>query len=166
MADMNEFFLNITPSEVMLECIEVKHSLWSDSLRYVRNHGYGVTVKHEDGEYYDYEYMPLLIQRGGASNDLDQTIKITVGDLGEVVPDMVDAIVNAEIDERPQIIYRVYSSADMDEALFMIDGLYVEDDSSDHQGTTFNAASKRANSNETGMRYTVDEFPGLRGFFA
>jgi len=46
-----------------------------------------------------------------------------------------------------------------------VKGYEVEDRSTDHKATTFNAATKRANSTGTGMFYTVDNFPSLKAFF-
>lgn len=72
---------------------------------------------------------------------------------------------DADSRERPVLIYRAYSSEDLNDPLWVINGLFVDDESSDYQGTTFRAATSKANSNGTGMRYTVDEFPSLKAFF-
>jgi len=74
--DLTEYHLDSSPSVVLLECIEIKHSLWSEPLRYVTNHSDGVTVKHEEGETVVYEYMPLQIRRGNTADNLDQTLSI------------------------------------------------------------------------------------------
>ncbi|AXY60032.1 DUF1833 family protein [Acinetobacter sp. WCHAc010052] len=165
MAELNEFYLDASPSAVMLECVEISHSLWSQPLRYVLNHTDGVTVIHENGESAFYTFMPLQIKKGGAANDLDQSISVTVGDLGEHVPSLLKMLEDADSRERPVLIYRAYSSEDLNDPLWVINGLFVDDESSDYQGTTFRAATSKANSNGTGMRYTVDEFPSLKAFF-
>lgn len=165
MSDLDKFHLDATPSAAMLELIEISHPLWSKPLRYVTNHADGVTVKHEDGLVYHYEFMPVQINKGANSDDLDQTLKITVGDLGQVVPQLLKIIREADNFERPSVVYRAYSSNNLDSPLQVVEGYEVEDRSTDHQATTFNAATKRANSTGTGMFYTVDEFPSLRSFF-
>lgn len=165
MSDLDKFHLDATPSAVMLELIEISHPLWPQPLRYVTNHADGVTVKHEDGLVYNYEFMPVQINKGTNSDDLDQTLKITVGDLGQVVPQLLKIIREADNFERPSVVYRAYSSNNLDSPLQVVEGYEVEDRSTDHQATTFNAATKRANSTGTGMFYTVDEFPSLRSFF-
>ncbi|MDV2468910.1 hypothetical protein QR674_07925 [Acinetobacter chinensis] len=165
MTDINEFYLDASPSAAMLECIQISHSLWPQPLRYVLNHTDGVTVKHEDGLAVAYEFMPLQIRRGGAFNDLDQTLDITVNDLGQVVPSLLKIIRNADADECPAVEYRAYSSENLDSPLRVIDGLFVEERSSNEEATTFKAATKRANSNGTGLMYTLDEFPSLRSLF-
>lgn len=163
--DLTEYYLDSSPSIVLLECIEIKHSLWPAPLRYVTNHSDGVTVKHEDGETAVYEYMPLQIRRGNTADNLDQTLSITVGDLGEVVPQLLKIIGDADSEERPQVIYRAYMSSNLESPTHIVDGLEVETMSRDPQATTFDVASQRLNSVGTGRLYTVDEFPGLKGFF-
>ena len=165
MSDLDKFYLDATPSVVMLELIEISHPLWPQPLRYVTNHADGVTVKHEDGLVYNYEFMPVQINKGANSDDLDQTLSITVGDLGQVVPQLLKIIRDADNFERPSVVYRAYSSNHLDSPLQVVKGYEVEDRATDHQATTFNAATKRANSTGTGMFYTVDNFPSLKAFF-
>lgn len=165
MSDLDKFHLDASPSAAMLELIEISHPLWPKPLRYVTNHADGVTVKHENGLVYNYEFMPVQINKGTNSDDLDQTLKITVGDLGQVVPQLLKIIRDANNFERPSVVYRAYSSNHLDSPLQVVKGYEVEDRATDHQATTFNAATKRANSTGTGMFYTVDNFPSLKAFF-
>ncbi len=165
MTDLDKFHLDATPSAAMLELVEISHPIWPKTLRYVTNHADGVTVKHENGMVYQYEFMPVQINKGATSDDLDQTLSITVGDLGQVVPQLLKIIRDADNFERPSVVYRAYSSNNLDSPLQVVKGYEVEDRSTDHQATTFNAATKRANSTGSGLFYTVDEFPSLRSFF-
>lgn len=165
MSDLDKFHLDATPSAAMLELIEISHPLWPKPLRYVTNHADGVTVKHEDGLVYHYEFMPVQINKGANSDDLDQTLSITVGDLGQVVPQLLKIIRDANNFERPTVVYRAYASNNLNTPLQVVKGYEVEDRTTDHQATTFNAATKRANSTGSGLFYTVDEFPSLKGFF-
>ena len=165
MSDLDKFHLDASPSAAMLELIEISHPLWPQPLRYVTNHADGVTVKHEDGLVYHYEFMPVQINKGATSDDLDQTLSITVGDLGQVVPQLLKIIRDANNFERPNVVYRAYASNNLNTPLQVVKGYEVEDRTTDHQASTFNAATKRANSTGSGLFYTVDEFPSLKGFF-
>lgn len=165
MTDLDKFHLDATPSAAMLELVEISHPLWPKPLRYVTNHADGVTVKHENGMVYQYEFMPVQINKGATSDDLDQTLSITVGDLGQVVPQLLKIIRDANNFERPTVVYRAYASNNLNTPLQVVKGYEVEDRTTDHQATTFNAATKRANSTGSGLFYTVDEFPSLKGFF-
>ena len=162
---LTEFHLDSSPSVVLLECIEVKHSLWATPLRYVTNHADGVTVKHETGETASYEYMPVQINKGSTSDDLDQSLKITVSDLGEVVPKLLDQVAESGTEEDPEVIYRCYMSTDLENPVNVINGLELGNSSSDANATTFDAAARKLNSTGTGRVYTVEEFPSLRAFF-
>ena len=165
MSNIIEFHLDSSPSVVLLECLEVSHSLWPAPLRYVTNHADGITVIHEDGVSAVYEYMPLQINRGAASDDLDQSLNITIGDLGKIVPKLIHLITSADSEEQPKVIYRSYLSSDLSKPVDVVQGLEVETMSQDHQATTFEAVAQRLNSVGTGQIYTVDMFPSLKGFF-
>src|SRR5690606_10491896 len=106
MSDLDKFHLDASPSAAMLELIEISHPLWPQPLRYVTYHSASVTVKREVDLVYSYECMPVQINKGANSDDLDQTIKITVGDLGQVVPQLLKIIRKADNFERPSVVYR------------------------------------------------------------
>ncbi|WGO87973.1 DUF1833 family protein [Acinetobacter pittii] len=165
MSDIKEFHLDSSPSVVLLECIEVKHSLWPNPLRYVTNNANGITVTHEDSTQAVYEYMPLAIQKGKTSDDLDQSINITIGELGQIVPQLIKIILDANSEEKPQVIYRSYLSSDLTAPVDVIYGLEVETMNQDYQACTFEAVAQRLNSVGTGRIYTTDMFPSLKGFF-
>ena len=77
-----DFYLKGNPNDVLLQLIEVTHPAFSKVYRYVKNAVDGVTVKHENGIDYWYEYSPLTIKKSKSSDDLDQSLDIGVGDLG------------------------------------------------------------------------------------
>ena len=165
MTDLTEFHLDSSPSTVLLECIEIQHSLWLNSLRYVTNYADGITVIHEDGLSYAYEFIPLQIGKSGTADNLDQSISITIGDLGQIVPKLIKLIRDANSEERPKVTYRAYMSNNLESPTHIINGLEVETMSRDQQATTFDSVAQRLNSVGTGRLYTVDEFPSLKGFF-
>lgn len=161
---LEQYHLNSSPSVALLQCIEVKHSLWPAPLRYVMNHGDGVTVRHEDGLSAYYEYMPLDVKRGTTSDNLDQKLSITVGDLGEIVPQLLKRVRVAKTDECPEVVFRQYFSTNPNSSVETVKELYVTNSSRDMQGSTFDAEAQRLNVVGTGERYTVEMFPSLRGF--
>lgn len=164
MSNQLEEYLFATQPAYLIECIEIKHSLWENPLRYVTNMADGVSVGH-DSSYFNYEYVPLQIDKGSSSDDLDQSLSITIGDLGEIVPDLIDQILDAGSTERPQVTYRAYSSLDLSTPILVIDHLEVTDQSSDYQGTTFNAEAPKLNAVGTGLLFTKANFPTLIGFY-
>ena len=164
MSNQLEEYLFATQPAYLIECIEIKHSLWATPLRYVTNMADGVSVGH-DSSYFNYEYVPLQIDKGSSSDDLDQSLSITIGDLGDIVPDLIDQILDAGSTERPQVTYRAYSSLDLFTPILVIDNLEVTDQSSDYQGTTFNAEAPKLNAVGTGLLFTKANFPTLIGFY-
>ena len=72
MTDYVSFFLNAQGGVIQLDCIEIAHSSFPEVFRYVRNDTSGITVKHEDGLDYFYEFQQMEIGRNNITNDLDQ----------------------------------------------------------------------------------------------
>lgn len=167
--DIKDFHLDSATSVVLLETLEISHSLWPDPIRIVTNHPDGISVTLESGQPATFEFIPLMIQRGNTSDDLDQALNITVGDLGEVVPPLIQKIRDASSDEKPQVIYRsfAFDAASMvltkPTPIEIIRGLYVAKMNQDHQATTFESATSGKNSVKTGRTYNFEEYPDLRG---
>ena len=167
--DIKDFHLDSVSSVVLLETLEISHSLWPAPIRIVTNHPDGVAVTLENGQPAIFEFIPLMIQRGNTSDDLDQTLNITVGDLGEIVPPLIQKIRDASSDEKPQVIYRsfAFDAASMvltkQTPIEIIRGLSVAKMNQDYQATTFEAATSGKNSVKTGRTYNFKEYPDLRG---
>jgi len=167
--DIKDFHLDSVSSVVLLETLEISHSLWPAPIRIVTNHPDGVAVTLENGQSATFEFIPLMIQRGNTSDDLDQTLNITVGDLGEIVPPLIQKIRDASSDEKPQVIYRsfAFDAASMvltkQTPIEIIRGLSVAKMNQDYQATTFEAATSGKNSVKTGRTYNFKEYPDLRG---
>lgn len=159
-----ENFLYGPDNAYLIECIEIMHSMWSKPLRYVTNVSDGVTVT-QGGQPTFYEYAVLKIDRGSVSDDLDQKLSITVGDLGKVIPVLVDHIIEQSSLERPQVTYRAYSSLDLSNPVLEIDHIEITSQNNDYQGTTFEAEAEQLNEVGTGLLFTKENFPTLVGFY-
>lgn len=160
-----EFFLNSPSSVVHLETIQIYHPSFSKTYWIVRNAMNGITVTLEDGTTQQFfEYYPLGLSASGASDDLDQIMTITLGDLGTMIPQEIDRCVAADtMLTKPILTYRVYRSDDLSAP---IDGplLYeVTTNGSKKKNQTITAGAPRLNLNQTGERYRMDRFPMLRG---
>ena len=164
MPDYN-YWLSGNPDDVRLLCVEVSHPAWSKVYRIVQNHADGVTVQHENSVSYDYDYVPLTIQRGNNSDDLDQDITIGVGDLGETFPLELDAArASAFADVRPTLNYREYNLSDLTKPQLTILGLEVTDYEPKREGAVFVCRAKQMNLTKTGITYNIKDFPTMRGF--
>ncbi len=161
-----DYFLQGDPEEVRLQLIEVTHPSWKNDYRYVQNCVDGVTVTHEDGNQADYTYSPITIKKGKSDDDLDQSITIGVADLGELLPLDIDRLradaTNANV--KPTLNYREYLMSDLSKPIVSVIGLEVSDWQPNKEGSVFVCKAKEMNLTKTGIAYTLDKFPLLRGF--
>ena len=159
------FFLNSPSNTVHLDTIEISHPAFSKVYYIVRNAMNGITATLETGVQQVFTYYPLGIAPTGADDDLDQSLKVTMGDLGEIIPQELDrAAAAGMMNTKPTLISRVYRSDDLSAP---IDGPYtfeVSSIASQKAGSSLLAGAPRLNLNQTGESYRLDRFPMLRGF--
>lgn len=150
---------------MQLECLQISHSAFTKTYRIVRNATKGIAVRYENGTLYDHDYYPLQVQSLGMRGDLDQGLRINLGDLGEVLPTELDAVSSANgFSEKPVVQYRTFRSDDLENVLFGPLVLEVTTFSFNRTGSTFEAKAPSLNINRTGELYKLDRFPMLRGF--
>lgn len=165
MSRYTEFFLNSKSSVVQLETLEISHPNFTKTYRVVRNAVEGITATLENGNSATFDYYPLQIENAGVRDDLDQSIKINLGDLGEVLPKELDEVSsNDGFGIKPVVIYRTYRSDDLTRPLFGPVTLEVSTFAFNREGSTFEAKAPSLNINKTGEIYSLDRFPMLRGF--
>ena len=165
MTNYAEFFLKSKSSVVQLETLEISHSNFTKVYRVVRNAVQGLTAKLENGESVTFDYYPLSIENAGVRDDLDQSITVNLGDLGEVLPKELDEVSsNDGFGIKPTVVYRTYRSDDLTRPLFGPVVLEVTSFAFNREGSTFEAKAPSLNVNKTGELYKLDRFPMLRGF--
>lgn len=166
MPDYVEYFLNSNTNVMQYETVEIDHPSFSSVLRVVRNASDGLSATLEDGSTAEFEYYPMKVSPvSSVGDDLDQTISITFGDLGEVLPKQLDSMSAAgTMHIHPVLKYRVYRSDDLSAPMLGPIELLVQDLSFSREGATFEAAAKPLNSTSTGELYTIERFATLRGF--
>jgi hypothetical protein len=165
MPDYNAFFLNTAGSVVQLETIEISHPSFSQTYRIVRNAIFGMSATLEDTTLQNFTYYPLRLTPSKASDDLDQAIKVDLGDLGQVVPQELDNVNAASTFlTKPVFKYRTYRSDDLSAPLFGPLVLAITNLSFTKQGCSFNAEAPKVNINSTGESYTINRFPMMKGF--
>ena len=163
--DYIAFFLNSRSGIVQYECIEFAHPSFSKTYRIVRNNAYGLTVTHEDGQQYLYDYYPLRIDAGNTKDDLDQSLSISIGDLGEELPAEFEKTMDGEhMNVRPTLKYRIYRSDVLNASMYNINNLEVNEVNMEGRAATFEAKAPELNNSKTGLLYNLDRFPMLRGF--
>lgn len=166
MSELSEFFFTAPPAVVRLQLLEISHPNFSASYKVVRNAVGGVAVIHEDASGpHTYDYFPMEIRTMGSTGSMDQELEVTLGDLGEILPQELDNVREANgMQTKPTVIYREYSSADLLEPLFGPFTLLVNSIAFNKTGCIFTAKPVAFNRGRTGEVYDVGRFPMLRGF--
>ena len=165
MTDYDAYFLNSPASAIPLDTLEITHPDFTQPYYIVRNAEGGITAQLEDGTPIDFRYYPLRLRPTGSRDDLEQSIAVDLGDLGEVIPIELDAVADGDgFGIKPTVKYRVYRSDDLSEPLYGPVALEVQVFNSNREGSTFEAKAPSLNVNRTGELYHLDRFPMLRGF--
>lgn len=165
MPDYTEFFLKAKASVVQLELLEISHPDFTKPYFIVRNAPDGVTVTLEDSTEQAFEYYPLKVTPSGSKEDLDFGVRVDLGDLGEVLPEELDAVASGNgYGTRPTVKYRLYRSDDLSAPMLGPHLLEVTAFSFTREGSSFEARAPSLNINRTGELYRMDRFPPLRGF--
>lgn len=165
MSDYVAFFLNIQSSVIALDCIEISHPSFASTLYFVRNVPDGITLMHEDSSSHYYTYQPMKIDRSNVSNDLEQTMQITIADIDDSFINAIKNIRHSAYPRvKPKIKYRLYRDDDLSSPVMSLQTLEMANVSKDKSGNvSFEAKAPELNSVKTGKTYGVEDFPMLRG---
>lgn len=165
MSAQTEFFLNSQSDVIQFECIELSHPNFSKVYRIVRNSIEPITVTLETSVSATFEYYPLRITPSETSDNLDYSIEVEFGDVGEVVPEEIELVIAANgFGTKPTFKYRTYRSDNLASPLYGPLVLEIQTFAMNRTGATFEARAPRANINATGKVYAIDKFPSLRAF--
>ena len=158
-----DFYLKGNPNDVLLQLVEVTHPAFSKVYRYVKNAVDGVTVKHENGIDYWYEYSPLSIKKSKSSDDLDQSLDIGVGDLGLEFPLEIDRLrASTYSQQKPSLHYREYLMSDLTKPMLSILNLEVTDYQPKRNGALFTCRAKQYKPNKGLVMLQISVFGQAR----
>lgn len=167
MSTYSEYYLHSPPGVVELELLEISHPSFTKTYRICGNSTEDVVVTHEGGAGpFTYTYFPLQIRRLGTQNDLDQSLKIDLGDLGTVLPQEVDSVLSAnKMLVKPVLKYRTYDHRNLTVPLFGPSVHEITSANFNRSGASFEASPPKLNVTRTGKLYIVEKFPMLIAFF-
>lgn len=161
MSDLVSFFLDADGGVADLQLIEISHPDFSKVFRYVNSDDPGISVKHEDGIEYFYDYAEFRVDRSNVTADLDQAVSITFSDYND---ELKNAINQSDYLVPASFKYRVYRDDDLNSPMIILETLKIMDVNSDDYGVvTFDAKAEELNNVGTGERYTRENCPCLRG---
>lgn len=166
MSDLSDFFFGSSPATVRLQLLEISHPSFSTTYRVVRNAIGGISVTHEGpAGPFAYTHYPLKIKVVGSGNDLEQAMEISFGDVGQVLPNEIAAVMEANTTQtKPSVTYREYSSDNLTVPLGTPLTHEITTIAFNKQGATFTTKPPAFNRTRTGKLYTIAQFPMLRGF--
>jgi hypothetical protein len=171
MADLADYFFASSRDVAGLEMVEITHPDFTRPYRIVRNtvdplDPDGVTVAlSPDQPEVRFEYWPARFSGRGARDDLDYQITIDLGDVGDVLPNEIDAVAAAGgFMTKPAVRYYVFRSDNLTSPILGPILLEAPSINSDGTVSSIDARAPTLNTTKTGERYTVERFPMLRGF--
>jgi hypothetical protein len=160
-----EYFLNSPSSVVQLELLEISHPNFTQTYRVVRNATQGITATI-DGAPAFFQYVPMKINLSSQEDDMDYGLDITFGDLGEILPKELDAVMATSVGMTlpPLVRFWVFRSDALTVPLYGPLVMQVDSFTFTKTGATFQARAARLNNTKTGELYLLTRFPTLRGF--
>ncbi len=179
----SDYYFNSAQAVVEIDCIEIQHFRFNPTVfRLTRNAQLhelstfddegnakrGVIVMHEGAVGpFEYEYVPMKIERIGVGTDMEQALRVTFGDVGEILPaqlELVDTF-NANT-AKPIVRYRAYRSDDLSAPLTTVPSVHeMKRVTFNRQGCAFEAIAPYLNVARTGQLYTIQDYPTMKAFF-
>lgn len=161
MSDQNNFFLTDTSGIRKVETIQLYHpdfgnlyfqSDWIDETFIARD---------ENGVNTYFAYQLFTVDLGNVLADLDQEVTVNFQDYDD---EFKIRLFNASHMTPIQFRYRSYRDDDLNSPLDVLQTLNVLSISTDDSGViTFRANAEMLNAVKTGIRYTLVEYPLLKG---
>ena len=166
MSALSEFYLGSSADVAELELFEISHPDMTRVYRFSPQALDGVTVDLSPTERgVEFQFYPAEIKAQAARDDLDAEISIQLGDLGELMPDEVDAIEEAGgMLIKPTLRFWVFRADDLRAPLVGPIVLEIPTLAHEEMGAAIEARAPRLNANRTGITYKLSQFPMLRGF--
>lgn len=160
-----DFFFNTKSDVIQYETLEIYHPNFSQIYYLVRNSSKNITVTLENSSVVTFIPRPLNISQSASFDNLDNSLKIELGDLGEIVPLELDLVKLANgFLTKPTIKYRVYRSDNLNYPIYGPFTYEITTFNRITNGTSFEAKAPSLNVTKTGKIYSIANFPGLGSF--
>jgi len=163
--ELRELLTVATTGKGVVDGVEISHSWW-DSAVYITSVYPGFTAIHEDGNSYEYLYVPMSVTKATKQNDLSQDFAFTIQDLNEIVATRLD-LIPLETEEKPSVVLRTFVYREDGTISDIQDGPYTlqaNDISFTSEGCTFTASPPLTNYSGTGEPFSFERFPSLLAY--
>ncbi len=161
-----DFYFGAPQSTSELQTLEISQPSFSQVWRIQSHYREGFQARLESGELIFWEYVPMLMRPLGDRGNLDFGISVTLGDLGEILPDEIERARQAGTLRTipPTVRYRAYRSDDLESPMVGPITLQARKITRNRDGAQFDSTAPQANVTRTGMLYRTDLFPMLMGY--
>lgn len=157
MSDQNNFFLTDTSGVLLINTIEMTHPDFSAPMLYQCDIIDSDLITSQG----TFKYQIFEAERGNITSDLDQSVSITFVDFDDAFMQTVTSINKAIPIE---LIFRQYREDDLTSPLDFIQTLRIKNISADEYGkATFSATAEQLNNVATGVIYTLEDYPLMKG---
>ena len=164
MTDFSDEYKNLLNArnvgERKYEMLVIEHESFSQTY-YLTNDNKTHVFNDQNG--IEREFMPANFQSSNAANDNDltQTASFTISDLDNIFDDELQRWVNSESEQDIVATTIVYKSTLQDPIYYVS---YEVKETVQNVGVfTLSCGAPNLNRDETGEKYTLDQFPALRG---
>jgi len=169
MPDINpeaDFYFAAPASTTGIETLEISQVSFSQVWYLQFSYRLGMWARLENGEQAFFQCVPMRLRKLEETGNLDFGLTVTLGDLGEILPDEIQRAREAGTlrTHRPRVVYRVYRSDDLEAPMVGPIVLQAREIARTNEGAQFNAKAPELNVSKTGELYTTDRFPMLLGF--
>ena len=165
-ADYVDFFFGAPQSAAELQTLEISQPSFTQVWRVQSHYREGLWARLETGDLAYFVYVPMRLKPLEERGNLDFGLTVTLGDLGEILPDEIQRARTAGTlrSDPPTVRYRAYRTDDLEKPMFGPVSLQARQISRNEDGAKFNATAPEANANKTGILYRTDSYPMLLGF--
>ncbi|WP_286938879.1 DUF1833 family protein [Achromobacter sp. UBA4530] len=164
--DYIDFFFGAPQSAAELQTLEISQPSFSQVWRLQSHYREGFWARLETGEQAFFQYVPMRLRPLEERANLDFGLTVTLGDLGEILPDEIQRARSAGTlrTNPPTVKYRAYRTDNLEEPMFGPVSLQARQIARSEDGAKFSATAPEVNANKTGVLYRTDVYPMLQGF--
>ncbi|MCS3505020.1 DUF1833 domain-containing protein [Achromobacter sp. JUb104] len=161
-----DFYFGAPQSTAELETLEISQPAFSQVWRLQSQYRGGFWARLESGELVFWQYVPMRLRQLDDRGNLDFGISVTLGDLGEILPDEIERARQAGTLRTfpPTVRYRAYRSDDLETPMVGPVTLQARKIVRNRDGAQCDSMAPQTNVTKTGMLYRTDLFPMLLGY--
>lgn len=149
----------------LVQGIEISHSKWAQTYYFVVNSNSDMTLTHEDNSQHLYTYAPITIELSSENDTLESSVSFTFGDLGDTIPQLIDAFIYDEEIELPKLSYRSWLIGSYALPYMVAKDLEIENITRTWEGTKADARAPSLNDSGNGEVYNATDDPSLIGYY-